>query len=305
MKIGLIAQLHGRPDADTRAPTWETVRNLATTAESAEFDMFVFEDALLYRGSETSEGVWESVAIAGAIAASTNRIGFGQSVINSPYRSPAMVASIATTLDEISGGRYILGIGAGNTADSDYEAFGIPTDKRYSRFAEAIEIIHGLLKTGSVDHRGDHYSVKQSELVLRGPRPQGPPINIAAGGPKMLRLTAKYADAWNWWAYDETLSQIKERIGPMIANLEEACAAEDRDPDFLERTLDLYGVTPPGFSSEGSGFDQPVSGAAEEIAEFILGLEALGISEVRCDLTDKGTDAVEAMAPVVNLVHGG
>ena len=286
-------------------PTWNSVRDLATTAESVGFDMFVFEDALLYRHEESSDGVWESVSIAGAIAASTDRMRFGQSVVNSPYRSPAMVASIATTLDEISSGRYVLGIGAGNTEDPDYEAFGFPTDRRYSRFAEAITVIHGLLRNGAIDHDGEFYQAKQSELILRGPHLAGPSINIAAGGPKMLRQVAKYADAWNWWTYDETLAQIRERIGPIIERLDDACAAEDRDPDSLQRTLDLYGLTPPGFSSEGSGFDQPVSGTAEEVADFVLGLAELGVSEVRCDLTDKGADAVEAMAPVVELVHAG
>jgi alkanesulfonate monooxygenase SsuD/methylene tetrahydromethanopterin reductase-like flavin-dependent oxidoreductase (luciferase family) len=305
MDIGLIAPLHGRPGADAPAPTWTSVLHLATTAESVGFDMIVFEDALLYRGSETSDGVWESVSIAGAIAASTKRIGFGQSVVNSPYRSPAMVASIATTLDEISGGRYVLGIGAGNTADSDYEAFGFPTDKRYSRFAEAIEIIHTLLKTGSIDHAGEFYSAKRSELVLRGPNAKGPLINIAAAGPKMLTIVAKYADAWNWWAYDETLDQIKERVGSIATTLDQSCDAEDRDPKSLDRTLDLYSVTPPGFDPAESGLENTASGSAEEIAHFILGLGDIGVTEVRCDLSNKASGAVEAMAEVVDLVHAG
>ncbi len=305
MDIGLIAGLHGRPGAEAPAPTWDSIRDLAATAESVGFDMFVFEDALLYKGEETSDGVWESVAIAGAIAASTERIGFGQSVVNTPYRSPAMVASIATTLDEISEGRYVLGIGAGNTADSDYEAFGFPTDRRYSRFAEAIGIIHGLLKTGGVDHAGEFYTAKESALVLRGPRTEGPRINIAAGGTKMLTLAARFGDAWNWWAYNETLDEIKERVGSITATLDRACEAEDRDPTSLDRTLDLYSVAPPGYDRPESGFENIPAGSAEEISQFLLGLGDIGISEVRCDLTDKTSEAVEAMADVVELVHAG
>jgi alkanesulfonate monooxygenase SsuD/methylene tetrahydromethanopterin reductase-like flavin-dependent oxidoreductase (luciferase family) len=305
MDIGLIASLHGRPGADTPAPTWRSIRHLAVKAEAVGFDMMVFEDALLYRGEETSDGVWESVSIAGAIAEATARIRFGQSVINSPYRSPAMVASIATTLDEISGGRYVLGIGAGNTADSDYEAFGFPTDKRYSRFAEAIEIIHGMLKSGGIDHSGEFYSAKEAELVLRGPHRDGPPINIAAGGPKMLALVARYADAWNWWAYDETLEQIRERVGSIAATLDRACEAVARDPDSIDRTLDLYSVTPPDFDPTESGMEHTASGSAEEISHFILGLGDLGITEVRCDLSSGTSAAVEAMAGVVEAVHAG
>lgn len=305
MRIGLITPLHGKPDSDKPAPSWESVAHIATTAERVGFDMFVYEDALLYRLEGGAEGGWESVAMSGAIAAATDRIRFGQSVINSPYRSPAMVASIASTLDEISAGRYVLGIGAGNTADYDYEAFGFPTDKRYSRFAEAIEIIHTLLKTGAVDFEGEHYSAMEGELVLRGPSPDGPTINIAAGGPKMLGLVAQYADAWNWWGWDETLDQITERMTPLIATLDAACEEVGRDPADLERTLDLYSIVPPGFSAEGVKMEQPVSGSAEEIAAFILALGELGFVEVRCDLTDKGSEAVEAMTDVVRLVHEG
>ena len=310
MNIGLITQLHGRPNGKTPAPSWESISERATTAEAAGFDIFVFEDALLYRGEEATDGVWESVSIAAAVAATTSSINLGQSVVNSPYRSPAMTAKIADTIDEISQGRFVLGIGAGNTADSDYEAFGFPVDKRYSRFAEAIQIIHGLLRNGAIDFEGEFYSAKQAELVLRGPRPEGPPINIAAGGPKMLQLVARYADAWNWWGWDETLEQIDKRLGPIIELLERACEVEERDPSTLGRTFDLYTIVPEGFSREvaragGLDMEQPLTGTSEAIAEHILSLGELGFEEVRCDLFPKTTAAVEAMKPVVELVHAG
>jgi alkanesulfonate monooxygenase SsuD/methylene tetrahydromethanopterin reductase-like flavin-dependent oxidoreductase (luciferase family) len=303
MRIGLIAQLHGRPGGDTPPPTWESIKNLAMAAEDVDFDMFVFEDALLYRGKEATDGCWESMTIAGAIAAATDCIAFGQSVVNNPYRSPAMVASMATTLDEISGGRYVLGIGAGNTWKSDYEAFGFPTDRRFSRFAESIEIIHALLRTGSVDFSGEHYTVKDSELVLRGPAPMGPIINIAGGGSKMLRIVAEYADDWNWWGWDETLDEISDRLTPIIRELEAACEEVGRNPGSLGRTFDLYSVVPPGTSYDGDDMKQPIRGSSEEIAAFLAGLEELGFTEVRVDLTDKTPDGVAAMAEVVELAH--
>ena len=310
MRLGLISQLHGRPDGVTPAPSWKSISERAAAAEAAGFDMFVFEDALLYRGEAGTDGVWESVVIAAAVAATTSRINLGQSVVNSPYRAPAMTAKIAETIDEISGGRFVLGIGAGNTPDSDYEAFGIPTDKRFSRFAEAIQIIHGLLKNGEIDFEGEFYSVKQAELVLRGPRQNGPPINIAAGSPKMLQLAARYGDAWNWWGWDETLEQIRVRLRPLIDLLEQACEAEERDPSTLVRTFDLYTVVPEGFSNrigsaEGLQVEQPVRGTSAEIAEYILSLGELGLEEVRCDVWPKETAAVEAMAPIVDIVHTG
>lgn len=264
--------------------------------------MFVFEDALLYRDEEGADGVWESVSIAAALAAVTDRIRLGQSVINSPYRFPAMTAKIADTIDEISGGRYVLGIGAGNTPDSDYEAFGFPADKRYSRFAEAIQIIHRLLKTGVCDFEGEFYTVEGAELVLRGPRSEGPPINIAAGGPRMLELVAAYGDAWNWWGWGETLDQIRQRLTPIIGQLERACQAADRDPSTLDRTLDVYTVVPEGYTAEGLAMDHPVTGTSEQIAEHLLELGELGFEEIRCDIWPKTAAAIESMREVVQLV---
>lgn len=306
MRIGLINQLHGRPDGTTPAPTWESISERATAAEAAGFDSFVFEDALLYRGEKTTNGVWESVSIAAALAATTTSIGLGQSVINSPYRSPAMVAAIATTLDEISGGRYILGIGAGNTPDSDYAAFGFPTDHRYSRFAEAIQIIHAMLKTGRADFNGDYYTVKEAELVLRGPRPKGPPINIAAGSPKMLKLVARYGDAWNWWGWDERLEELSTRIKPLIDRLDRACQDEGRDPETVMRTFDLYTVVPEGFEDvDGLEMKQPISGSSDQIAEYLFGIGELGFDEVRCDVWPRTSEAIEAMRPVVKELQSG
>jgi alkanesulfonate monooxygenase SsuD/methylene tetrahydromethanopterin reductase-like flavin-dependent oxidoreductase (luciferase family) len=221
-----------------------------------------------------------------------------------------MTAMIAETIDEISGGRFVLGIGAGNTPDSDYEAFGFPTDKRFSRFAEAIQIIHGLLKDGALDFEGEFYSVKRAELVLRGPRQKGPPINIAAGGPKMLQLVARYGDAWNWWGWDETYEQIELRLKPIIEQLERACEAEERDLATLRRTLDLYTVVPEAYShqienAEGLDVGQPVTGTSGQIADCILSLGELGFDEVRCDVWPNGAGAVEAMEPVVEIVQAG
>lgn len=304
MRIGVINQLNGRPDGERPAPSWASVSDRARLAEAVGFDVFVFEDALLYRGKEHTNGLWESVSIAGALAATTDEMRIGQSVVNSPYRSPAMTASIATTLDEISGGRYVLGIGAGNTEDSDYEAFGFPTDRRYSRFAEAIQIIHSLLKTGTADFTGEFYTVKESELVLRGPSRQGPPINIAAGGERMMTLVARHGDQWNWWGWDETIPQIEERFKPLFETLERACEAEGRDPASLVRTFDLYSVLAPGLDAD-HGMTQPVAGSPQQIAEYILSLGELGFEEVRCDLWPKTADAVAAMDAVVDLVHRG
>ena len=119
----------------------------------------------------------------------------------------------------------------------------------------------------------------------------------------MLDLVARYADAWNWWGWDETIDEITERMTPIVAELDQACAEVGRDSTDIERTFDLYSVVPPGFPSDTSAMSHPVSGSVDEIAETLLSLRALGIDEVRCDLADKTEAGIEAMKPVVEALH--
>jgi hypothetical protein len=120
----------------------------------------------------------------------------------------------------------------------------------------------------------------------------------------MMRLVARYADAWNWWGWDERIEEINARLGPIVDELEQACEEVGRDSSEIARTFDLYSVVPPGFDA-GSEMKQPVAGDAGQIADFLLSLGDLGFTEVRCDLTDKSPAALAAMAEVVDLVHQG
>lgn len=235
-----------------------------------------------------------------AMATATSRMEVGQSVINAPYRSAAMTAKIAETLDEISGGRFVLGIGLGNT--DDYDQFGVPADHRYSRFEESILIIHGLLRTGKADVEGAYQFARRAELTPRGPRPNGPPIVIAAKGPKMLRLAARYADGWNWWS--QGLDDL-DSLRSLVSELDSACAEVGRDPETLARSLDVYSLDPLGTSR---GQRAAISGSPGEMAEALLGIGELGFGEVRVNVAPVGSlealpRAVEALADVVELVH--
>ena len=240
--------------------------------------------------------------MAGALAAATSRIEIGHSVINAPYRSPGLTAKAAATLDEISGGRYFLGMGLGNT--TDYEAFGIPADRRYARFAESIEVIHGLLRHGRADFEGTYQSLRDARMVLRGPRSGGPPIIIAAQGPKMLRLAARYADGWNWWSAGRP---DLDRLAWTVADLERACDEVGRDPETLRRTLDVYSVDP---LCRYAGREEAIGGTSSEIAEALLRFGVLGFEEVRVnvfpiDSLDALPRAIEALGEVVELLHAG
>lgn len=296
MRIGAYIRLFGRPGTDPPPPAWASIRDQALAAETAGFDLVVLEDAALYPGEAGDAGVWEAMTTAAAIAVATTGIEIGHAVINNPYRHPTLVARCAVTLDEISGGRYRLGIGLGNTPD-DYPRFGIDAERRYSRFAEAIHVIHGLLRDGRASLDGQFYQVPDAELILRGPRPTGIPIIVAGGKPKMLGLAARYADEWNWWAVDEADGGLPE-LTRLSAEVDAACREIGREPASLGRSVDVFGIDAPARSLQAS-----------ELAARLLPYREVGFAEVRCDVRprrgESRADALAAMADVVQLLHEG
>lgn len=304
MKMGLAVDFHGREGF----PDWKSIKAQALLAEEMGFDIVVIPDHLLYHQENGKHiGAWESVSMAGALAETTDSIRIGHSMFNTPYRPPALMAKIAESLDEISGGRYILGLGAGNTPDAEYAAFGIDADPRYSRFAESLHIIHTLLKKGQVDYQGTYWSAQEAHMVLRGPRPQGPPIMIAAHSPKMMRLAAQYADAWNGWVMKPTLDIFQA----MVDDQKKACLEMDRDPDTLRLTLDLN-IDHTGYYAEhrsGSPME-PIQGTTKEIASEILSYQEIGIDEVRCYFYAENTrnaklKAISDMGDIMQRVKQG
>ena len=295
MRVGVAIRLLSLPEGRWPVPSWADVRAQAVAAEDAGFDRVVVEDGLSWPLEEVTGGAWESVCLMGGLAQATTTIGLGHSVLNAPYRAPGLTAKIAETLDEMSGGRYVLGIGAGNTPDGDYAAFGVPAEPRFSRFAEALEIIHGLLKEGRTSFAGEYHRAEDAQMVLRGPSGQGPPIVVAAGGPRMKRLAARFGDEWNWWA---AKAEDRAAIPEHLDDLERACEEVDRDPATLTRSLDVY--APFG---EGDPTD-------EQTAAELLSFGEHGIDEVRCYLERQPSheatlESIRAMAPVVDLVHRG
>lgn len=232
------------------------------------------------------------MSLLGGLAAATSTVRIGHSVLNTPYQAPGLVAKTAETLDEMSGGRYVLGIGAGNSPDADYAAFGIPADPRYSRFVEALEIIATLLRDGHATFDGRFHQVADAQLVLRGPRSSGPPIVVGAGGPRMKDAAARWADEWNWWTAPNDLSEVAGHL----ADLERACEDVGRDPGSIRRSLDVYFPIVDGEPTD------------EAIAAQLLSLAELGIDEVRCYLEKQPTErdwiaAIERMGGVVDTVH--
>ena len=293
MKLGL-AMIPYEGAMDGGSPGWQDLLTMAKLAEDSGFDSIWLPDHLVRMMDGEAHGVWECTALLAALAASTERVEIGTFVICTSFRNPAMLAKIATTIDEISAGRFILGIGAGWHPD-EYRAFGYPFDRRYSRFAEALRIIHGLLRDGRVDFDGQYYSARECELLPQGPRPGAIPIMIGTVGPKMLRLTAQYADIWN------EMPMAKGRNDPAVAAelrelVDAACHDVGRDPATLERTLTIH-VSPLGGTDPMFGHGH--SGTPEEIASVLLQFEAEGISHLQLLVSPNSPAGVEALAPVL------
>ncbi|HEX5690828.1 MAG TPA: LLM class flavin-dependent oxidoreductase, partial [Roseiflexaceae bacterium] len=230
MRIGvaipIAEQLNGG------APSYAEIRALARQAEEADFDsIWLFDHLLFRRPNQSTAGIWECWTMLSALAEATNRVQLGTLVICTAFRNPAVLAKMADTLDAISGGRLILGLGAG-WHEPEFDAFGIPFDHRVDRFEEALQIIVPLLRTGQVDFQGTYERAPNCELRPRGPRTHGPEILIGAGKPRMLRLTAQYADSWNTCWHGQPGA-----IATPFAAMVEACNDVGRDPATLGFTV--------------------------------------------------------------------
>ena len=217
---------------DGATPRYKTIQRMAQEAEDAGLDTFWLADHFFYKEAPDKPriGQWEAFTFLSALAAATSRIQLGPMVAATSFRNPALLAKMADSLDEISDGRFILGIGAG-WHQPEYDAFGYPFDHRVARFEEALQIITPLLREGKVDFTGQYYSARNCTLNPRGPTLTGPQILIGARQPRMLHLVARYADAWNtaWHVKPEV---VAERWAQMRA----ICAEVGRDPATLELT---------------------------------------------------------------------
>jgi len=223
-------------------PSWPQLREMARTAEAIGLDSVWLGDHLLYRWEDTpSRGPWEAWTALSAIAAVTERVQIGPLVACTSFHNPAMLAKKAATLDEISGGRLILGLGAGWN-ETEYRAFGFPYDHRVSRFEEAFTIIRTLLREGRCDFDGTYYQVRDCELLPRGPRPDGPPLMIGSDGERMLGITLPHVQAWNAWFawFDNGVDRYRE----LRDRIDGACRSAGRDPAEVERTAALFVAFP-------------------------------------------------------------
>ena len=308
LKIGLmLPQTEGMRGPGVRG--WSEVSEMAKLGEAVGFDSLWLVDHLLYKleGEDEGRGVWEVWSLLSAIAAVTNTVELGTLVLAMGWRNPALLAKMADTVEEISGGRLILGLGSGYHK-YEYDAFGYPFDYKVSRFEEAIQILHGLLRNGEVDFEGKFHFARECILKPRGPRPQGPPILMGTVQPRMMACMSKYGDLWNAY-YDDTHNKVDgiRRLRPII---DEACRKEGRDPATLERTVTVlvadssadpwWDRLPTNWVEEGPL--KPLTGGPEEIANVLLEYQAEGIAHVQVCIEPTTPKTIEAFVPVLEAV---
>jgi probable F420-dependent oxidoreductase len=292
MQIGAVVLL-GPVHVGAGPARYPAIRDMACHIEAVGLDSIWVYDHLLYRWpGRPTDGIWECWTVLSALAQATQRVKIGTLVMCTPFRNPALLAKMAHTLDDVSGGRLILGVGAG-WHQPEFDAFGVPFDHRASRFQEALEIIRPLLRDGRVDFNGKYYAAPECEIIPRGPRPDGPPLLVAGKGPRLLRLVARYADSWNTAWHPNA-----EAAAPRIHDLHAACADEGRDPATLEITAGVPIVYPDlGPSSNANS----LSGTPEHIAETLRGFADLGVAHVIVEIAPHTAAAVDRFAEAVRL----
>ena len=295
MKIGIILDI-SEDSLDGRTPTFRDLREMAQISERAGFDSLWLADHLIYRFPNQPESApWETLTMLGALAAVTTRITVGTLVLSTSFRPPAMLAKMADALDEISEGRFILGVGAG-WHQPEYEAFGYPFDHLASRFDEAMQIIAPLLREGHVDFQGQYYQVNNCVLRPRGPSPAGPRILVAGRRPRMLQLTARDADAWNT-AWHTDAAVVKERFD----ELAQVCATIGRDPASIEMTVGTEVRLQP--LKEDGSTDRAISGTPEEIASRFQAFADAGTSHLIVGLDAVTPSSIEQLGHIAELAR--
>ena len=315
LRLGLIL-----PTWTTDDLHWSEVLPIARAAADVGFDALYVTDHMLIPSNNAemkrrsgvdfpddpaveAEGYLECFTLLAALAAEIPRLTIGSLVACTGYRNPGLLAKIATTLDDVSEGRLVLGLGAGDAA-SEHHTFGFPYDEPVGRFEETLRILRGLFAQETLDYESAHYRLRGLRLLPPPPRLGGPPILIGTLNPRprMRRLVAQYADVWNGWLGYTDASP--ESAALQLRIIEDACREHGRDPNTLAATTAVRGAMP------GSGYvprpdERPLSGPPDEMADTLRGHAMLGIAEVQVALTMGGVEGVRAFAPVIEDLRRG
>jgi alkanesulfonate monooxygenase SsuD/methylene tetrahydromethanopterin reductase-like flavin-dependent oxidoreductase (luciferase family) len=298
MRVGLVLPI-GERGEPPRATPYRDMRELAVQAENSGLDSIWVADHLFYKPEgEKPRGMWEAWTILAALADATRRVELGPLVLCGPFRNPGLLAWMANTLDEVSGGRLVLGLGAG-WHEPEFRAFDFEFERRVSYFEDMLEITVPLLRDGRVEHEGQLIS-GNGQLTPRGPREDGPPIMIAATRPRMMALAARWADRFNTvWYGRPNESFFEDR-----RNLEQACADAGRDFGEIQMTAGLHvagELTADSMKSDGNA----LAGSPEQIADALNAWREQDVDEVMCRIDPATPQMVERVARAKDILGAG
>jgi probable F420-dependent oxidoreductase len=263
------------PEVERRVG-WQELRAMAVAAEESGFDSIWLGDHLLYRNDGRPErGPWDVWTTLAALAASTERVRLGPLVASAAFHPPGLIARMATSIDEVSGGRFVLGIGAGwNRAE--FDAFGIAYDHRAARFEEAFEIVRRLLDGERVTFHGRFH--RTDDAVLLPPPARRPALMVGSTGERVVRATLPHVDAWNtWW---DSFGNRAEDFAKLSARISDLAREVGRPPEEVERSACALVVLDrsAGERSVPDGVT-PLEGSTERIAEGLRELADAGADE--------------------------
>lgn len=290
MSLGLMLPI-GEASHFGQTPRFTDMVEMAQTAREVGFEAIWFADHFLFENADdgSRRGVWEAFSMMAAVAAAVPDVQIGSLVACTGFRNPGLIAKSAETIDEISNGRFILGLGAG-WHQPEYDAFGFPWDHRVSRFEEAIQIMHEMLREGTANVEGKFFQARDAINRPRGPREGGAPILVGSSGDRMLGIIARYADAWNTvWHTDPA------KAGELMGKVDAACEAAGRDPKTLVRTAggniamgESLGVRPNSFA-----------GSVDEKAAHLNAFRQLGFAHFVCGLDACTPATIAAFGEVI------
>ena len=288
------------PEVERRVG-WPELFSMARTAEDVGFDSLWLGDHLLYDlPGGVTRGPWEVWTALAALAAATERVELGPLVASTSFHAPAMLAKQAATVDAISGGRLIVGLGAGWN-EREYRAFGFPYDHRVSRFEEAFTIIRGLLRGGRVDFDGAYYRVEDCVLDPGPARPGGPPLMLGSASPRMMRIGLPHVDAWNvWWSdYGNTpdgFAAVRDRV-------DEAAVQAGRMPGEVAATAAVLVSLPGGtgrlMGDVSGGPIRAVQGSPADISGHLEAMAGAGATHLQLVVDPITIGSIELLGDVL------
>jgi alkanesulfonate monooxygenase SsuD/methylene tetrahydromethanopterin reductase-like flavin-dependent oxidoreductase (luciferase family) len=293
MQVGVMLPL-GETDGPNGLPSFAEAAAIARAVEDGGLDSAWLADHFFYRADDGQVyGLHEAWTWLAGMAAVTTQITLGHLVVCTSFRPPALTAKLAVTLDAVSNGRFVLGLGCG-WHEPEYDAMGLPFDHRVGRFEEALSIITGLLDGEEVTHHGRFYDVERSVLAPKASRHI--PILVAARKDRMLQLTAAHADLWNtaWYGAPD------DRLRGQLAAFDTALAAAGRSRADVQPTVGIT-VRDPGQPPVPEPEERAIAGSVEELAAVLGAYADLGVSHVMVGLEPISLRSVERLAEAVRL----